>query len=183
MIQKVYRKFNFLISLLGNFLRITHLRLQYEGISIKGKTFISRNCDIRCTKGAVLILENVFLSRNCQIIVDDMGYIAIKDSYIGISVIIVAAEKIIIDKNCQIAEMVTIRDQNHNYNDSNKPIKEQGFSSAPIYISENVWVGAKCTILKNVSIGNNTVIGANSLVNKNCEANSVYVGIPAKKIK
>lgn len=58
----------------------------------------------------------------------------------------------------------------------------QLFSFGKIRIQDNVYIGAGTTILKNVTIGQNTIIGANSLVNKNCEGNSVYAGVPAKKI-
>lgn len=51
-----------------------------------------------------------------------------------------------------------------------------------IEIEDNVFVGANSTILYNVHIGNNVIIGANSLVNKDLDSNSVYAGVPAKKI-
>lgn len=51
-----------------------------------------------------------------------------------------------------------------------------------IEIEDNVFVGANSTILYGVHIGKNVIVGANSLVNHDLEANSVYAGIPAKKI-
>lgn len=56
-------------------------------------------------------------------------------------------------------------------------------NSAPIIIEKNVWVGANSTILKGVTIGENTVVGTMSLVNKSLPANSICAGIPASKIK
>lgn len=55
--------------------------------------------------------------------------------------------------------------------------------SAPIVLEKNVWVGANTTILKGVTIGENTVVGTMSLVNKSLPANSICAGIPASKIK
>ena len=52
-----------------------------------------------------------------------------------------------------------------------------------ISIGKNCWIGMNCIILKGVSIGNNTVIAAGSIVVKDCKENSVYGGNPAKKIK
>ncbi len=51
-----------------------------------------------------------------------------------------------------------------------------------IEIMDNVFVGSGSTIMPNVRIGNNVIIGANSLVSKDCEPNSIYAGVPAKKI-
>lgn len=55
--------------------------------------------------------------------------------------------------------------------------------TSPIVLERNVWVGANTTILKGVTIGENTVVGTMSLVNKSLPANSICAGIPASKIK
>ena len=51
-----------------------------------------------------------------------------------------------------------------------------------IRIDDNVFVGANTTILPNVHIGSNVIIGAGTLVNKDLEGGNVYAGVPAKKI-
>jgi maltose O-acetyltransferase len=53
----------------------------------------------------------------------------------------------------------------------------------PIKIGNNVWIGAKATILKGVTIGDGAIIGANAVVTKDLLANGVAVGNPAKVIK
>jgi acetyltransferase-like isoleucine patch superfamily enzyme len=55
--------------------------------------------------------------------------------------------------------------------------------SAKIHIKEGVFIGGHCTILKGVTIGENSVIGSNSVVTKNIPNNEVWGGVPAKKIK
>ena len=52
-----------------------------------------------------------------------------------------------------------------------------------IKVGNNVFFGANSSIMPGVTIGDNVVIAANSLVTKDCESNYVYGGIPAKKIK
>lgn len=47
---------------------------------------------------------------------------------------------------------------------------------------DNVYIGYNVTVMPNVRIGENVIVGAGALVSKDLEANSVYVGIPAKKI-
>lgn len=51
-----------------------------------------------------------------------------------------------------------------------------------ITVKDNVFIGKNCTILRGVTIGENTIVGACSLVNKSLEPNSVYAGVPAKRI-
>lgn len=51
--------------------------------------------------------------------------------------------------------------------------------SAPIVIGENVWIGAGVVVLPGVTIGNNSVIAANSVVNSDVPSNVMYAGSPA----
>lgn len=50
-----------------------------------------------------------------------------------------------------------------------------------IKVGDNVFIGNEVMILSGVTVGNNVIIGAKSLVTKDCDSNSVYAGIPAKK--
>lgn len=180
--MKLYRKVFSVLGLISNFIRIHHLMLKYPGLKITGNSFIGRNCDIRCMLGSQIRINNTSIGYGTQIIADNYSTVEIDDAFIGPNSIIVAKKKIKINKNCQIAEMVVIRDQNHKFGDIGKSIEEQGFVIKEIVIEENVWLAAKSTILKGVRIGANSVIGAHSLVNKDCDANCVYAGTPAEKI-
>ena len=53
---------------------------------------------------------------------------------------------------------------------------------APVTIGDNVFIGINSIVLKGVKIGNNVIVGAGSVVSKDCDDNSVYAGIPARKI-
>ncbi|WP_415230868.1 sugar O-acetyltransferase [Psychromonas sp.] len=53
----------------------------------------------------------------------------------------------------------------------------------PVYIGNNVWIGANCVILPGVTIGDNSVIGAGSIVTKNIPANVVAVGNPCRILR
>lgn len=55
-------------------------------------------------------------------------------------------------------------------------------SLGTVDIGDNVFIGVNSVILKNTRIGNNVIIGAGSVVSGNIEADSVYAGIPAKRI-
>lgn len=53
----------------------------------------------------------------------------------------------------------------------------------PIHIGKNVWIGSNSTVLSGVTIGDNAIIGAGSVVTKDIPANMVAVGVPAKVIR
>ena len=100
----------------------------------------------------------------------------------GIGSVIVARECIQIGTDVLIAEYVTIRDQDHLF-DGAGITSRSGFSTAPIVIGNNVWLGAKVTVTKGVTIGDNVVIGANSVVAHDIPANCIAVGAPARVIR
>ena len=77
--------------------------------------------------------------------------------------------------------MVVIRDQDHNLKNG-VSITNSGLKDDFIVIHENVWLAAKCTILRGSEIESGVVVGANSVVKGKLEANTVYAGIPSQKI-
>ncbi|SNV72613.1 sugar O-acetyltransferase [Veillonella rodentium] len=68
-------------------------------------------------------------------------------------------------------------------NHSIDPNKRRGLELKPIHIKENAWLGANVTILPGVTVGKNSIVGANSTVTKDIPDNAVVVGTPAKIIK
>lgn len=83
----------------------------------------------------------------------------------------------------RIAAHCVIIPAQHRFNQSDTPIHEQGISAKGIFIEDDVWIGANCTILDGVRIGRGSVIGAGSVVTKSIEPNSVAVGVPARVIR
>ena len=96
---------------------------------------------------------------------------------------ITSLSEIRIGSDTLIAERVSIRDYDHRFDQKHLPIAKQGYTSAPISIGNNCWIGAGVVILKGVTIGDNCVIGANAVVNKAIPCGSIAVGVPAKVIK
>ncbi|HXS48042.1 MAG TPA: acyltransferase [Solirubrobacterales bacterium] len=56
-------------------------------------------------------------------------------------------------------------------------------TSAPIVVGDGCWIGSRATVLSGVTIGEGCVVGAGSLVREDCEPNSLYAGVPARRIK
>ena len=54
---------------------------------------------------------------------------------------------------------------------------------APVIIEDTVFIGAKCIILKGVTIGQNSIVGAGSVVTKSIPADEIWGGNPAKFIR
>ena len=82
-----------------------------------------------------------------------------------------------------IADKVYISDNTHSYQDPNVPILSQPVMYiGDVKIGDNVWIGENVSIL-GVEIGRNSVIAANSVVNKNIPPFSVAAGCPAKVVK
>ena len=64
---------------------------------------------------------------------------------------------------------------------SSTPFQHQGYVLKPIKISSNVWIGNNATIL-GVSIPDNVIVGAGSVVTHDLESGFIYAGNPVKKI-
>jgi len=91
-------------------------------------------------------------------------------------------EDIIIGDDCLLGPDVLIINSNHDTK-TDLLIREQPNVAKKITIGNNVWIGAKCIILPGVVIGDNAVIAAGAVVNRDVEANSLVAGVPAKFIK
>lgn len=102
--------------------------------------------------------------------------------HVGPGAILVARHSIVIGRDVLIAEYVTLRDQDHRFG-LDPPTARNGFVTAPIRLGDNVWLGAKVTVLKGVTIGNNVIVGANSVVSRDLPDNVVAVGAPARVIR
>ncbi len=90
---------------------------------------------------------------------------------------------ITIEDDVAIGSGVHVYTDNHKYDDPGVPIQDQGYHYAPVRICKGAWIGAGAIILCGVTVGQNAVVGAGSVVTKDVPDYSVAVGVPAKVIK
>jgi acetyltransferase-like isoleucine patch superfamily enzyme len=91
---------------------------------------------------------------------------------------------IIIEDDVLIGCGVHIYVENHQFSNPNQLIAEQGHSSAmQVRLKKGCWIGANVILLPGVQIGENSVIGAGSIVTKSVPNGVVAVGNPARVIK
>ena len=112
--------------------------------------------------GNITIGNNVFFNRGC--------YVA-------------AHSSVTIGDHCLFGEGVSIHDENHVIGLGSEPIASRGFVTKPVTIGNNVWIGAKATILPGITIGDNAVVGANAVVTHDVTANTIVGGIPARILR
>jgi len=94
---------------------------------------------------------------------------------------IVARSRVEIGAYCQIARDTTIMDCDlHKHAVSGEKPEDV---SKRVIIGDHCWIGHNVTILKGVTIGEGSIIGARSVVTRDVEARTMVVGVPARKIK
>ena len=100
--------------------------------------------------------NNVFLNNQCSI---------------------TCLDQISIGENTLFGENVKLYDHNHSYerNENGLKISHSKFTTAPISIGKNCWLGSNVVVLKGVTIGDNCIIGAGCVIHKNIPANSTIL--------
>ena len=111
------------------------------------------NFGIYLGKGTrIAVGHNVFFNRGCSIN---------------------CLESVEIGDNCIFGENVKIYDQNHRFAERNEIIRNQGYSIAPVNIGKVCWICSNAVILKGVTIGEHSVIGAGCVISQDVPAYSV----------
>jgi len=105
-------------------------------------------------------------------------------TFLNLNVMVAAMELVEIGDHCMFANGCFVTDANHRYDDPARPVTWQGFTSrGPTRIGDNVWCGAHVVITSGVTIGERSVIGANSVVTQDLPPYSIAVGAPARVVR
>lgn len=92
-------------------------------------------------------------------------------------------ESVTIGQGCLIGELVSIRDHDHAFDQTDIPILDQGRRTAAVVVGDDVWIGAKATITAGVTIGNGSVVGAHAVVTHDLPAGCIAAGVPARVLR
>ena len=106
----------------------------------------------------ITVGKNVFINACCHF--QDQGGITLGD-------------------NCLVGHNVVFATLNHGF----APEERQSMLPAPIVVGRNVWIGSNSTILQGVTIGDNSIIAAGSVVTKDVPANAIVAGVPARFVR
>jgi acetyltransferase-like isoleucine patch superfamily enzyme len=124
--------------------------------------WIGDRTKIRCHEGLIEIGSKTVIGQECTF---------------------TAYQHIRIGEQCVIADRAMFIDFDHGVVEVERPIRAQGIYKRDVEVGSNVWIGYGACILRGVRIGDNSVIGTNSVVTKDVPANAVVGGIPARVLR
>ncbi len=104
-------------------------------------------------------------------------------AYVGRNTFLGAYRPLSIGDRALVGAYCYIISANHRYERRDVPIREQGFTGAPIVIEEDAWLGTHVVVLPGVTIGRGAIIAAGSVVNRDVPAWQIWGGMPARFIK
>lgn len=84
---------------------------------------------------------------------------------------------------CLFGPNVVIVSEDHNFESTDRPIKFQGSTRAPVSIGDDCWIGANSVITAGVTIGRGAIVAAGSVVTSDVEDFSVVGGVPARLLR
>jgi acetyltransferase-like isoleucine patch superfamily enzyme len=143
--------------------RDVRLQIGKQGLVRFGPwVWIGRGTKIRCHEGEVRIGAKTVLGEDCTIS---------------------AYQHVSIGEQCIIADRVMLIDFDHNVAEVERPIRVQGIYKRDVRVGNNVWIGYGAQILRGVTVGDNSIVGASAVVSRDVPANAVVAGTPARVIR
>jgi acetyltransferase-like isoleucine patch superfamily enzyme len=159
-------------------MRIGYLRLAYPGITVSG-SFLGPGCEVRAGRGARVDLCGVVIGRGCQIIAAPGARLRIAAKFIGPHSVVAARERIDIGEGSYLAEMTVVRDSDHD-RPGGLPLSAGAHLTSSVHIGQDVWLGARATVLRGVSIGDRATVAAGAVVTHDVAPDTTVMGIPAR---
>ncbi|HYN91204.1 MAG TPA: acyltransferase [Thermoleophilaceae bacterium] len=172
-------KYGGLILRLG----LKKLRLRSR-LRLDGLAFVGPGCSLEVGKRGTLELGRwSWVGHGCKIRSHE-GTVSIgAKSVLGQECTISSFQHVSIGRECVIADRVMLIDFDHGMVEVDRPIRLQGIYKRDVRVGNNVWIGYGACILRGVTVGDNAVIGTNSVVTRDVPANAVVAGVPARVLR
>ncbi|HXP28638.1 MAG TPA: acyltransferase [Solirubrobacteraceae bacterium] len=161
------------------------LKLRYRSrLQTDGLCFICPKVQLEIGRDATLRIGRwAWIGHGCKIRVHE-GEVAIgAKTVIGQECTISAYQHVSIGRECILADRVMLIDFDHGVTEVERPIRLQGIYKRDVRVGHNVWIGYGACVLRGVSVGENSVVGTNSVLPKDVPANAVVGGVPARVIR
>ena len=134
-------------------------------------------------QGKIIIRDNVSFDTSSRFVAANQATLVISEgSEIGPYCIFNCGTNVYVGMNVLMAGFCLIQSSSREMK-KNLPIKSQPHNYGEIHIGDDCWLGTRVSVLKGVTLGKGCVVGANAVITKNIEDNSISVGVPAKPIK
>ena len=135
--------------------------------------------------GRLEVGEHTLLEPGVWITAPDPARIRIgSGTFLNMGVMLAAVDLVEIGDHCMLANGCFVTDGNHRYDDPDRPVPWQGFTTkGPTRIGSNVWMGANVVVTSGATIGDRCVIGANSVVTGTIPPFSIAAGAPARVLR
>lgn len=136
-------------------------------------------------EGRLEVGEGVLFEPNVWITAPGRARVRIgAGTFLNQGVMVASHEMVEIGEHCMLANGCFVSDAAHRYNDPDRPVPWQGFTSkGPTRIGANCWLGAHVVVTSGVSIGERCVVGAGSVVTHDIPPFSIAAGAPARVLR
>jgi acetyltransferase-like isoleucine patch superfamily enzyme len=136
-------------------------------------------------EGRLVVGEGTLFEPGCWLTLSPRARIEIGEGcFLNRETMLAAIDRIEIGDHVMFANHCFVGDADHRYDDPDKPVTWQGFSSqGPVRIRSNCWFGVGCVVTSGVEIGERCVVGANSVVTEDLPPGVIAAGTPARVIR
>jgi acetyltransferase-like isoleucine patch superfamily enzyme len=165
--------------------RLGWLKLRFAGrLQTDGVCFICPRVQLELGRGASLRIGRwAWIGHGTKIRVHE-GRVSIgAKTVLGQECTISAYQSVSIGRECILADRVMLIDFDHGAVEVERPIRLQGIYKRDVRVGHNVWIGYGACVLRGVSVGNNAIVGTNSVVTHDVPADAVVGGVPARVIR
>jgi acetyltransferase-like isoleucine patch superfamily enzyme len=166
-------------------LRFAWLKLRWRGrLQTDGIAFVGPRVTFEIGRGAVVRLGRwSWIGEGCKFRAHE-GVVEIgAKTVLGQECTFSAFQHVSIGRECIVADRAMFIDFDHGTVEVERPIRDQGIYKRDVRVGHNVWIGYGACFLRGVTVGDNAIVGTNTVVTRDVVANAVVGGVPARLLR